>query len=77
MASCSEQFPKSFMKFCSAVLEEQRIRDWEGQTDGRTDERTNERTNEHKDHYIPPQFRLRGVYKKGTYFIGKNRCIVL
>ena len=42
MASCSEQIPESFMKFCSAVLEEQRIRDWG--TDGRTDGRTNERT---------------------------------
>ena len=31
------------MKFCSAVLEEQRIRKW-GWTDGRTDGRTNERT---------------------------------
>ena len=28
------------MKFCSAILEEQRIRDWEGRTDGRTNGRT-------------------------------------
>ena len=28
------------MKFCSAVLKELRIRDWEGGTDGRTNERT-------------------------------------
>ena len=47
------------MKFCSAVLEEWRIRDWEGRTDGRT----NERTDGHKDHYIPPQLRLRGYNK--------------
>ena len=32
--------PESFLKFCSAVLEEQRIRDWEGRTAGRMDERT-------------------------------------
>ena len=32
------------MKFCSAVLEEQRIRDWEGRTDRRTEERPNGRT---------------------------------
>ena len=45
------------MKFCSAVLEEQRIRDWEGQKDGQTDG--------HKDHYIPPNF-VCGGYNNST-----------
>ena len=63
-----QEISESFMKFCSAVLEELRNRDWEGPMDGRTDGRmdrrtdgqTNERTDGHTDHYIPPQLGCRG-----------------
>ena len=57
MVSCSEQF-LSFMKFCSAVLEDVGL---EIGRDRRTDGRTDEGTDGHKDHYIPPQLRLSDI----------------
>ena len=56
------------MKFCSAVLEEKRIRDWEGRTD--------EQTDGHKDHYIPPKLCLRGC-KNILLPPGKITCVTI
>ena len=56
MASCSEQFLKVSR---NSVQWSQRSSGLEIGRDGRTDERTDG----HKDHYIPPQLRLRGYHK--------------
>ena len=60
------------MKFCSAVLEEQRIRDG----DGRANERTNERTDRHKDHYIPPANFAGGIINSEERCYGFERITV-
>ena len=61
MASCSEQF-LNFMKLCSAVLKEQRIRDWDGRTNERTDHRRNPR-----DFYPLQLFHPVGALRKTNF----------